>query len=122
MTYEEIVEKSREIMALCDPSVHPEHLAVEICVTGEGEGVFYIEVKDGSFIDVQPYDYHDRDCRLTASAEDLIKLVSGKLDAVAAFTMGKLKVDGSIEKALEFQKIIKSAKAPEKEKKSRKKQ
>ena len=38
---------------------------------------------------------------------DFIKMMNGKLDAVAAFTVGKLKVDGDISKAIEFSKLIK---------------
>lgn len=110
MTYDDIVARSREVMDNVQVLPGQGHLAVEISITGEGEGVYYIEVKEDGNIDVQPYDYRDRDCRLTISAEDLIKLVTGKLDAVFAFTTGKLKVDGSIEKALEFQKVIKNKK------------
>lgn len=110
MTYEDIVAKSREVMDKVEVMPGQGHLAVEICIVGEGEGVYYIEVKEDGYIDVQPYNYNDRDCRLTISAEDLLKLVTGKLDAVFAFTTGKLKVDGSIEKALEFQKVIKNKK------------
>ena len=39
--------------------------------------------------------------------DNFVKLINGKLDAVAAFTLGKLKVDGDIGKALEFSKLIK---------------
>ena len=35
------------------------------------------------------------------------KLIAGKLDPVAAFTLGKLKVDGDVGKAVEFSKILK---------------
>jgi putative sterol carrier protein len=35
------------------------------------------------------------------------KLLAGKLDPVAAFTLGKLKVDGDVGKALEFAKLVK---------------
>ncbi len=109
MTYEEIVAKAKEILEPKDVSDRNDHLAVQINITGEGEGAFYVELKDGK-LDVQPYEYNDRDCKLIASADTLTKLISGKLDAVFAFTTGKLKVEGSIDKALEFQKIL-SAKA-----------
>ncbi|WP_073386333.1 SCP2 sterol-binding domain-containing protein [Butyrivibrio fibrisolvens] len=33
--------------------------------------------------------------------------MSGKLDPVAAFTVGKLKVDGDLGKALEFANLLK---------------
>ena len=36
------------------------------------------------------------------------KLLDGKLDAVAAFTLGKLKVDGDLGKAIEFSNLIKN--------------
>ncbi len=104
MTYEEIVQTAREIMLKKDVSAFDGHLAVQVNITGEGEGAFYIELKDKQLF-VEPYEYHDRDCCLIASADTLTKLVTGKLDAVFAFTTGKLKVAGSIDKALEFQKI-----------------
>lgn len=106
MTFEQIVQMAKEIFEKKDVSSRNDHLAVEVCVTGEGSGTFYIELKDGK-INVEPYNYNDHDCRLIASADTLLKLVSGKLDAVLAFTLGKLKVERSIEKALEFAKIIK---------------
>lgn len=106
MTYEEIVQTAKDIFSKKDVSREKGHLAVQVDITGEGAGTFYIELKDGK-IDVQPFDYKDHDCRLIASADTLTKLVSGKLDAVLAFTLGKLKVERSIEKALEFAKILK---------------
>lgn len=107
MTYEEIVKGAREALCKKDVSGIPGHLAVEIDVIGEGEGAFYIELKDGA-VNVEPYEYYDNDCRLIASAEVLTKLMEGRLDAVPAYTTGKLKVEGSIEKALEFQNLVKA--------------
>ncbi len=69
-------------------------------------GVFYIEVKDNK-ISIEPYEYNDRNCSITMKMTDFIKMMNGKLDAVAAFTVGKLKVDGDISKAIEFSKLIK---------------
>ncbi len=113
MTYEEIVQTARE--ALCGKEVKdmPGHLAVQIDVEGEGEGAFYIELKDGNVF-VEPYEYYDRDCKLIASADVFTKLISGKLDAVLAFTTGKLKVEGSVDKALEFQNLVKAIEKAEK--------
>lgn len=115
MTYEEIVAGAKEILTKKDVSKEQGHLAVQIDVTGEGAGAFYVELKDGQLF-VEPYEYYDHDCKLTASAEVLTKMVEGNLDAVLAFTTGKLRVDGSIDKALEFQRILsaKEKKAPAK--------
>lgn len=105
MTYEEIVAKVKELCGNAELKGYDKHLAVEVAIKGEGEGVFYIEAKDGK-VNVEPYDYHDRDVRLIATADNFLKISSGKLDPVLAFTTGKLKVEGSIDKALEFKKIV----------------
>lgn len=111
MTYEQIVAKAKEIMAEKSAEGCKEHIAAEIHISGEGEGAYYIEVLDEK-IYVEPYEYYDRDFILTASAEDLLGIVEGTLDAVKAYTTGKIKIDGSIDKALAFQNICKKSKAP----------
>lgn len=105
MTYEEIVAKIKELCGSAELKDYNKHLAVEVEIRGEGEGVFYIEAKDGK-INVEPYSYNDRDVRLIASADNFLKITSGKLDPVFAFTTGKLKVEGSVDKALEFKKVV----------------
>ena len=60
MTYEEVVAEAKKIVAKGDASEIKEHLAIQYNVTGEGEGAFYMELKDGQ-INVEPYDYNDRD-------------------------------------------------------------
>ena len=60
---------------------------------------------------VEPYEYYDRDCIFIITGSDFLKIVSGEMNPVWAFTTGKLKVQGSIEKALEFQKISDRVKA-----------
>lgn len=113
MTYEEIFNTTKEIIMKSDVSKIGGHLAVQVDITGEGEGAFYIELKDGQLF-VEPYEYYDRDCKFIISGENFIKLVNGELDAVFAFTVGKLKIDGSIDKALEFKNIVDSIKKDEK--------
>ena len=105
MKFEELLEKVREKMSGIDVSSHP-FLAVQVNITGEDGGVFYIEVKDGK-CSVEPYEYNDRSCGLTLSGENFIKLATGKLDPVLAYTTGKLKVDRDVGKALEFSKLLK---------------
>ena len=47
MTYEEIVAKVRSLFSGADVSAIKEHLAYQFNIVGEGEGAFYVEVKDG---------------------------------------------------------------------------
>lgn len=81
-------------------------LAVQVNLPDVEPGVFYVEVKDGQ-VNVAPYDYHDRSCAITVSSTDFNKIIEGKLDPVAAFTLGKLKVEGDLGKALEFAGLLK---------------
>ena len=105
MSYEEVFAKVKEIFMKADVSRVEEHLAFQFNITGEGEGAFYAEVKDG-ILRVEPYEYYDRDAIFICSADTLLKLAAGKLDPVFAFTTGKLKVEGSLEKALMLQKFV----------------
>ncbi len=99
MTYEEIVTKVRDTFKEANVSKIKEHLAYQFNITGEGEGAFYVEVKDGE-LHIEPYEYYDRDAIFICSADVLFKMIKGKLDPVAAFTLGKLKVEGDLGKAL----------------------
>ena len=105
MKFESVLTKVRKIAKETDVS-GVDFLAVQVNLTDCDPGVFYVEVKDHQ-VNVEPYDYHDRNCAITIKSDDFNKLISGKLDPVAAFTIGKLKVDGDVGKAPEFSKLLK---------------
>lgn len=107
MTYAELFSQIKGKFMEADVSDISEHLAYQFNITGEGEGIFYVEVKDGKLY-VEPYEYFDRDVIFTCSAATLKKLADNKLDPIAAFTLQKLKVEGNIEKALRLKEIIDS--------------
>jgi len=105
MTYEEIVSKVRVLFQDADVSKMDEHLAYQFNIQGEGEGAFYVEVKEGKLY-IEPYEYYDRDAIFICSAKTLFKMMEGDLDPVAAFTSGKLKVEGDLGKALRLKEFI----------------
>lgn len=105
MTFQELFEQVKAKFMEADVGGVKEHLAFQFNITGQAAGTFYAEVKDGALY-VEPYEYYDRDAVFTCSAETLIKLADRKMDPVAAFTLGRLKVDGSIEKALMVQRFL----------------
>ncbi len=105
MTYAEFFSEVKSKFMEADVSDIHEHLAYQFNITGEAEGIFYVEVKEGKLY-VEPYEYFDRDAMFTCKAETLMKLASGKLDPVAAFTLQKLKVEGDIGKALKLKDLI----------------
>ena len=105
MTYEEIFAKAQSLFGKGDATGFDGDFAIQVNITGEGEGAFYIAYKNGA-LDIAPYEYHDRDAKLIANAENFLKIAEGELGAVPAFLSGKLKVEGSTEKALELDKLI----------------
>ena len=73
--------------------------------TGKNGGVFYVEIKDKK-VNVEPYEYIDRSCEIVMTSENFLKFIDGKLNPVAAYTLGKLEVNGDLGKALEFSKLV----------------
>lgn len=109
MTYADMFSKVKGMFMGADVSDIHEHLAYQFNITGEAEGIFYVEVKEGTLY-VEPYEYFDRDAMFTCSAETLFKIAEGKTDPVLAFALGKLKVEGNIDKALRLKELIDSKK------------
>lgn len=105
MTYQELFDQVKAKFMKANVGGVKEHLAFQFNITGEAAGSFYAEVKDGE-LRVEPYEYYDRDAAFTCSAETLLRLADGKMDPIAAFTLGRLKVDGSIEKALMVKEFL----------------
>ncbi len=105
MTFEEVFSKLKSMFETADVSHIKDHVAIQFNIEGEGSGAFYAEVKDGTLA-IEPYEYHDRDVALTASADTFLKIVNGKTDPIMAFTLKKLKVDGDIGKALLIKDFI----------------
>lgn len=105
MTYAEFFAEIKGKFMGADVSDIQEHLAYQFNITGEAAGIFYVEVKDGQLY-VEPYEYYDRDAMFICSAQTLRDLSEGKLDPVLAFTLQKLKVEGSIDKALRFKELV----------------
>ncbi|MGN0696502.1 MAG: SCP2 sterol-binding domain-containing protein [Oscillospiraceae bacterium] len=107
MTFNETLEKTRELAKTVKSPGNDYFIAVQINLTGENGGVFYIEFLNGK-INIEPYEYIDKNCAINISPEDFIKLITQKLDPVAAFTTKKLTVDGDVGKALEFSNVLKN--------------
>lgn len=110
MKYADMFAKVKGLFMQADVSDITEHLAYQFDITGEAEGIFYVEVKEGKLY-VEPYEYFDRDAIFTCTAETLWKLANGSVDPVLMFTTGKLKVEGNIDKALRLKELVDSRKA-----------
>lgn len=114
MTYADLFYEIKGKFMGADVSDIHEHLAFQFNIEDEeAGGAFYVEVKDGVLF-VEPYEYYDRDAQFICSPEVLFAIADGELDPVAAFTEQKLRVEGSIEKALRLKEIIDMKRGAEK--------
>lgn len=111
LKFEDIFEKVKKEFGTADVSNYEDFLALQINVTGEGEGAFYAKIENGT-LDIQPYDYKDNNVSITASGNDLIDIFAGKLDIAKAYENGKLTVEGDMAKALSIVPVIENNKKP----------
>ena len=100
MTYEELVQNIRDIYTNADAGNVKEHVAIQCNIEGEAEGALYIEFSEGN-IDVQPYEYYDRDAILTLSAASLLEIAAGKKDLLEAYHANEVSVWGDLDKVVE---------------------
>ena len=106
MTFQEYFQQVKGRFLGADISGVADPTRIQINLTGEAAGTFYVEIKGGK-LSIEPYEYHDRDVELTISDQNFQKILDGKLDPVAAFTFGKLKAQGDLGRALELKKLLK---------------
>jgi NAD(P)-dependent dehydrogenase (short-subunit alcohol dehydrogenase family)/putative sterol carrier protein/acyl dehydratase len=75
-------------------------------ISGAGGGDWYVVVKDGACEVIEGV--HDRPTTTVKMGdEDFIQLISGKLNAMSAYTGGKLKIEGDLMKSQLIEKLFK---------------
>jgi NAD(P)-dependent dehydrogenase (short-subunit alcohol dehydrogenase family)/putative sterol carrier protein/acyl dehydratase len=75
-------------------------------ISGAGGGDWYVVVKDGACEVTEGV--HDRPTTTVRMGdEDFIQLISGKLNAMSAYTGGKLKIEGDLMKSQLIEKLFK---------------
>lgn len=110
MTYTDFFYEIKGKFMGTDVSDIHEHLAFQFNIEDEeAGGAFYVEVKDGKLF-VEPYEYYDRDAMFICTPDVLAKIADGEMDSVWAFTTGKLKVEGNIDKAVRLNEIVQQKK------------
>ena len=115
MTYEQIVEKVKKALKKVDASGVKGHLAVQVDVYGEGEGAFYIEVKEGK-VDVQPYEYFDHDLRIRCTAGEIISIVEGKKKIIEEVAAQNIEALRNVARIDDFAELLSSPVAAKKTK------
>jgi len=72
---------------------------------GDAGSVFLDTTEDRYQVTANPVN-PDAECTITLSTENLVKLMDGTLNPMAAFTMGRLKVFGSKGVALKLNSLL----------------
>lgn len=107
MTYEQVVAKVKTAFENADASKIEGVVALQINLEGKNvNGIFYIEVKDRN-VNVEPYEYYDRNAVVTVNPTNLLKIVDGKLDPGEAYNKGKVAVDGDVNAVLTVINLVK---------------
>ena len=80
------------------------------CRIPDLEVTFHGRLKDGRLLDVATYDDDASapraQIRMTIPSDDLLKLVDGRLNFIAAWTSGRIKVSASFGDLLKLRKIF----------------
>lgn len=79
--------------------------AFQVEILGEGNGIFYIEYKNG-YLEIEPYNYYDNSAHIQARADVIIGLILGKIIINEAIRIGDINIisrtrDG-LKKAISF--------------------
>lgn len=105
MTFQDAFSEIKNIFIHSDVHECKNHLAMQVTMTGEGGGTFYVLFEDGELM-VEPFDYKDHDILFIADTYDFLKIARGEMNAVAAYTVGKLRIHGDLGKASEIQRLV----------------
>lgn len=100
MTFETLFQEIKNYLLQLDVSGVKQHFAAECQVKGNAGGVFYVEIKEGN-MQVEPYNYYDKDVLITASDSVCAEICKGELNPKNAYAVGLLQVDGNINKFFE---------------------
>ncbi|CAK1596440.1 unnamed protein product [Parnassius mnemosyne] len=79
-------------------------------VKGKEEGVWHIDLKNGDGTCGQGEPKNPPDATLTMDSTNFAEMFAGKLKPTTAFMMGKLKINGDLQKAMKLEKMMKSLK------------
>ena len=117
MTFFEMFDAAKAGLANANVSGLNGHIAIQIEVTEDGCGIFYVEITDG-VLNVQPYDYRDNTVAVTLPHSTLFALLRRETTLPEAVAQEKAFVQGCMESAAQLFAAVpvpKKAETPKKE-------
>lgn len=107
MNINELFEMVRNFAERIDASgIEGQPCAYELTITGEGGGVISAQIKNDR-ITIEQCPQPDAICAITASAESIAAMLSGRLKPMQALMLGKIKVKGDISAVMRFAALFK---------------
>ena len=79
---------------------------IQFNLSGEGGGEWYLVIKDGK-LEVEAGEADNPKLSISADAQDMIDILTGKLNARAAFSGGKLKLSGDLGLSMKLMNFFK---------------
>jgi putative sterol carrier protein len=79
---------------------------IQFNLTGENGGEWFVGIKDGG-IKVDEGETEDPKLTITADAQDMLDIFTGKMNAMAAFSGGKLKLSGDLGLSMKLMNFFK---------------
>ncbi|OJX47026.1 MAG: hypothetical protein BGO78_16195 [Chloroflexi bacterium 44-23] len=78
---------------------------IQIVAKGDNGGDWYIHIDD---LNCTTYEgtTNNPDLKLTAKAQDLLDIISGKMDAIKAYMLGKVRFSGDLNLALKISQLF----------------
>jgi len=75
-------------------------------ISGDGGGTWHVQIADGE-CRVTEGGFDSPTTTIHMGDQDFVKLISGELNAMSAFTSGKLKIEGDLMKSQLIEKLFK---------------
>ena len=106
MAFNENMEALNNMLKLVDPSkLEGINAICQLELTGDGGGVAQIKTHEGT-IEVREGTPGSPDITIRMAGTDFPSLLSGQLNAVAAFMTGPIKIDGDMSLVFKLQKLL----------------
>nr|XP_033339093.1 hydroxysteroid dehydrogenase-like protein 2 [Megalopta genalis] len=80
-------------------------------VKGDEEGTWYLDLRTGKGSTGKGEPNQPPDATLTMDSQNFFAMFTGKLNPASAFMMGKLKIQGNLQKAMKLEKLMQSLKS-----------
>ncbi len=81
------------------------HATIQFDLSGDDGGQWYVTV-DGGDASVEQGNTDDPAATIRMSASDFVDMMTGDLDPMNAFMMGKVKVEGDLNTVMKFQTLF----------------